>query len=661
MLSSDYSAYVLSNIDLVRSLIIKQNQSAEHLNRYLASLGDTISDSPYDWKYYKNLAGQRYLGTELTKNKVITMNSVDTGAFIALNPSVLTQHPKTLNELVNKTNTYKKLLKKFPNEEFYINGIINPIDLNTLISAKDYTILYYDKTLLDDNEINVIPLLQEWIYRVVSRWEITGFGLTDDLYPASFIGILFTNMVSELINIRLSNCNTPYAHNYHIWNYLSGYYKLDRFKDIINKEQALFLYRNIRYISKNAGSQKTLNLLYDGLVRPIDLTFKEYNLIIDKKGYLEELNDINIPVKPDVFTLKTPFNSQAVEIQGYDIQTVEIMLSTIDNKGDLNVQVKPDEILKIEELSLHTNFTTLPIGVIELSAGISSDTLPFDGLKEKFNHWLYLANNDLILYSYNSEVIVTTANAPLNIGAKRAALLLLAISILKHGGTLGTIPDLYAQEVLLIPTLTDEEIFSVVEEKYRIQTISLATGIDIIWNKLENLKEICPTPPNINNLLAFTNYATTIINVIMQHSLLLGTESSGIGKSQLQDMVRMFYRSELCSLTNFTTFDDFLSDIKVDLTDLPLTTLDDLANEIVTNFIGNYGNSQRQLVNGIMGILDALTSYTIKFTSIPDVTEYANIIWSSPDIEFFFEDEVAPPELDVYLLENRLVFDAIIE
>jgi hypothetical protein len=259
LLSNSYHRYTLGVINLVSSFIIKSSHTINSINSFISLGGEEISVFQKEWKYYKNIAGKHYSGsTGFFDNSILTVYSLDTKEVIELNEQTAKLHLNTITNLQSKGLVYKQLIEKYPDDTLLINGILFPIDIDLAIAANDYEIIHYDKTLVGKTEYNLIPEVQKWINNYVSRWDVTAFSVTDKLYPSAHFGILILNLVPAIINIRLNNCKTPFVHEFHIWNYLSSYFKLDRYKDKISHEQSMFLYRNIDCSISNAGYQNTL-------------------------------------------------------------------------------------------------------------------------------------------------------------------------------------------------------------------------------------------------------------------------------------------------------------------------------------------------------------------------------------------------------------------
>lgn len=69
---------------------------------------------------------------------------------------------------------------------------------------------------VETQEINFISELQKWINKYIFRWTNKDYTLIDDLYAATSIALMYIQMHQVIMNIRLANALTPYAHSFHI-------------------------------------------------------------------------------------------------------------------------------------------------------------------------------------------------------------------------------------------------------------------------------------------------------------------------------------------------------------------------------------------------------------------------------------------------------------
>lgn len=138
-----YRVYLENTILLVRTLVIKSEESANAINDYLVSVFGPSSvdyENKNTWKYYLNLAGLYHPSDE--KMEVL---SLDTLKLIIFNKRNLEIHTKTREVYSIGTSNYKELCSKHPHQISLIKGILSPIDINLAIEAENDTILNHQK------------------------------------------------------------------------------------------------------------------------------------------------------------------------------------------------------------------------------------------------------------------------------------------------------------------------------------------------------------------------------------------------------------------------------------------------------------------------------------------------------------------------------------
>ena len=246
MASNYYDLYIAANISLATSIIIKSDDTVSGLNEYVnyeATVNGTpavdMSD-PLSWKYYLNISGQYH-----HLDKIITITSLDTQEVINFTIDNLAMHPATATAYAFGTNYHTNLVETYPFERLLIMGILYPVSINTAISAKDGTILGYPPNLVEPNEYSLISNLQKWINGYKIRWTNVQFSISDALYSATALGIMYLNILPALLTIRLEACKTNQAHSFHVRQYLASHNLLNQYIDNMTLSQTLFFYRNI--------------------------------------------------------------------------------------------------------------------------------------------------------------------------------------------------------------------------------------------------------------------------------------------------------------------------------------------------------------------------------------------------------------------------------
>jgi hypothetical protein len=201
---AQYDIYRRKVLDLTRTLVVKSSASADAINHELVALGQEVHDNdPESWKYYLHLAGEyHYTDTQMT------IKSLDTSEEILFTKESLTHHLATTREYRLFGSYYRALVNRYPDQEDLIRGILNPVDMETAIAAVDGQILYYDQELVESNEENLIPKLENWCKVFSRRWLVRAYAQVDDLYVPAHLATMYMLIPSVVMNIRLGNCHT---------------------------------------------------------------------------------------------------------------------------------------------------------------------------------------------------------------------------------------------------------------------------------------------------------------------------------------------------------------------------------------------------------------------------------------------------------------------
>lgn len=262
-----------------------------------------MADNRLHWKYYQNLAGEYHF-----TDKVKLMMQYGHPFMQVTIPDeygnpVLTDF--TYNFLHGDINNssfgneyrygsvyYNDLVRKYPEFESLILGILSPVDIQIALDAKDGEILQIDnliknhhvlgeiyfgelsnsyivgRSLIEPQEHNLVDKIQSFIYTFLARWFNADYMKTDELYLTALLGIMFTQLPNLIHNIRLSNCRTTYVHSFHIYEYFASHGKLDNAVRKLSLPTALYLYRNFAFLEANSGKQLVLDRLIENAFTP---------------------------------------------------------------------------------------------------------------------------------------------------------------------------------------------------------------------------------------------------------------------------------------------------------------------------------------------------------------------------------------------------------
>lgn len=652
MLDNEYELYVKDVLQLTRSLSIKSVQTINTINHFIQEMGGHAEEGyEPEWKYYRNIAGQYFLAilktvsiqgtqsahhrwdtlvasyptyaktttgqaqfktdvmtlwTTLTGPSPLPMSvdvpmwivSLDTQHEILFDQAVLAEHPLTLNEYKLEGRWYLELVDTYPDQIELIRSIMYPIDKALAITAKDHQILGYDAQYIDVGEDTLIMDLQAWIYRYAARWDIPAYSLSDDLYTASALAIMYLNIPPVIIDIRLRNCKSPQAHSFHIWNYLAGYSDLGRFKGKIAHGQALFLYRNIEYITKNIGTQGTLEFINEGFARPYGLDLQGFDIRQDSDALLTTF-------KNAITVSKVSIDSG--QDKGGLYITPRSLLEKLKSYGVLNPSQIDGDTQNLIHKARQSVESSIGTGVIEVNVIDSSVRMLIDIKAERFNYWFYMAGTNKFPYTFRLDVpqqgaVITTA-------AEAALLLYYSAAVFQLGTTTPApkdfpLPTFYTRGIMDNPKLTDAQILSK-HESIRI------TQADIDW-----IRSTIPTKRTlVGPMQTFHDDVEAIIEAKVAHRFYVNRTNDAYTRAQSDNLVEHFYHYHPVTLSSLANYEEFFASIQLDVSALSQGEHATLVKTITDMFIG-FAASDTGLTSPyyeMMEILKILSSYTVAF------------------------------------------------
>lgn len=373
-----------SILQLVASITIKHDQTAQAINNGLMVMygeGIVKKTDPTTWKYYLNVSGE-YHPTD-TKMYVTSMDTLEV---IEFNKTNLEVHRATARGYGFGTNPYKELVNKYPGQELLIRGILYPCELTTAISSEDGTILSYPEELVEEFEYSFINNLQAWIYGFLQRWDNSAYNLSDELYHASLLGVLYACMIGQVYCLRREACRTNEVHSYHLRNYLASHGQLDRYLPYLTREQALWLYRNINYIERYAGHQDTFEWLIENLFTKRKMPLAAFEMHHNLEGVPgDRLSPLVVFYKRDLNKIASATNRDTY------------FFSEIYDKEDPLARDNPvyrDDFEKKTAGRMENSlFNKLKIKLLESSMIDSQGSEKFLLEEIRFYQWLYMANN----------------------------------------------------------------------------------------------------------------------------------------------------------------------------------------------------------------------------------------------------------------------------
>lgn len=448
-----YELYLKDVIKLSRTMVIKSETSADTLNERIEGIGHAVNYSdPTTWKYYMNLAGEYH-----SLDEPMFVKSLDTLTEIAFTKDNLLVHRATAKAYAYGTPYYRALVDKFPKQEQLIRGVLNPVDLTTAVLANDHAILWYDSTLVEASESNLVSELQVYIDAWWRKNDSPAYKYSHDLYSAGLHAVFYVSLLGAILGIHLKNCHTSYAHSFHIWSYLAGKGRLDEFQEYLTTNQTLWLYRNIDYLTSVVGQEQAQAQLIEHLLTERGFPIVKYDLQQNVSGMPDVLT-------PTVDCVQVPLNFTDKLLKERQTTTVTELVEKETTLARENPDYISSEISDVTDAVTYSNITHYPTRVFESKVVDRSESKHIRLPDVLLNHWLYLSQ----LKRYNTVLTLTDpqTGGAFNLSAKDAFVYWLWLQNYAQGLTPTVVPDVMAKRVrkLNVPTL--EELKALVDPYY---------------------------------------------------------------------------------------------------------------------------------------------------------------------------------------------------
>jgi len=585
-----YRLYIKSVIRLAATILIKDAYTATAINALLKIKGYAVDDNdPYSWKYYLNLAGIYH-----ESDTPMTVTSLDTLEEIPFTKETLAIHRGTKKEYYYGSRYYQQLVAQYPDQRALINGILNPVDVETAIAAGDHTILFYDTSLVEAAEQQLIPGLQAYIDHMFVRWYNPDYTLFEQYYYPGFLTVLYSSLVMQIILLRKRACKTDQAHSYHIRQYLTSNSEVGEEFDYMTQKQRLWLYRNIRYLNRNLGRQD----IFEGVTQKV-LTDRGFSLV----GYDLTQNYENMPddLTPTIEMVRTPINGIAPAMGG--------RVKTLDEAFDMelplardNPEFRDENLDHTRQAMTHSLWSQVPTKMLESNTLDRTDAEPFTLSDVLLNHWLYLSHFD----RYTTVVTFTNpANGDVyRLSAKNAFIFYLYAYNKSIDIELPTVPILSANRVRRIPLPTWTELRNLAEPKrvpdYYIDYI-LDTQVDIgSYVSVDAFREMC----------------VAVQEVMLRHRAMRHYNPDYRAEGQLHTVIDHCYQDIRIDLAGEMPYDAWLESMEIDTSSMGRLEYDQIAATILATVTGadlTLANSARAIHAAMLRIMKTLSSYTVQY------------------------------------------------
>ena len=591
-----YDLYIESVMQLAETLVIKSEYAASQINDRLSILyGATIDQNDQrTWKYYLNLAGEYH-----PTDPVITITSLDTLQTIVFNKTNLQSHTATKAAYAYGTRYYRELVTTYPDSEAFILGVLYPVDINKAIAAKDLTVIGYPAHLVEDNEMSLIENINEWVNMFDERWNNKQFALSDSYYVAALLGIIYSQLPAVIINLRLKACKTMQAHSYHVRQYLASHGGLDVYLSEMTRKQALFFYRNIRYIERNTGKKDTFDWLTEKVMTDRNLPLSEYTMRHD-------VQDIAETFVPKVTFRKTLLNesTSGAEIQE-NFHTLETVLSKEEPLEVGNAQYHLENTENIRAMFVNSLSSEVTTKVLESSVIDTTDAVPYTLHSVLLNYWIYMSNKNL--YTAYVRIRDPFTGSEITMSSKDACLYFFYAFSMSAGIQMTKVPQLYAIRVQRDPIPDKADLMKVVDIKFIPESYA-----DFVRDSMTDFK-VCPSTST------FTDYCRTVHAGVMRQTYFTSNQENHYTRGLTEALVARAYSDYLLDDPNTgRLFADWLDENKYPSENFTTQDWETVYKDIYEQATGvsmSVTENVSSLQQAMIGIMTQLSSYSVQFVS----------------------------------------------
>lgn len=585
--------YLIDTLNLTKSIVITHSTEATKYNEYLETIYSVYGISKVDkdtWRYYKHLKAEYYVF-----DIPMILTSIDNGERITLSRESMSIHKLTRHELLNFGNFYNELVAQYREQELLIKTIItDPIAFpKEAYDLPNFTITHYNSALVEENEQDLIPQLQDRINRFKESKLLPYYSVSDGLFLASQYHILYTFIFKSILAIRLKNAKTNKAHSYHILNYLSSHHGLDRYFYLLTKSQSLFLYRNLLYLNNHSGTEEVFRTLIDELFTDRNISVVNYQFT--QASTLTEDNFMDYSFKQRLLNNKPLVYSD----KEYSLQELLHKERNLAKNNIREIELNTKQINEMFQNSLYSLFFTKDIESIITD---NSDNVRHKFLPTLIDYTAYMLKTNRVNFLVqffnpvnNDEIVL-----PLTDAFKLFIILLYQANNIQ---LTQAFPIYTITRVLNPDRLTKEELLSHFFNRNRFRD--------------RKLQEILQAIPSYRNVITSSDYEVFIRNIYTTNiGLWLYTESLGdsLDNSQLCNAIENLHMTDTLEI-NDESPEHFLR--RTGLMDLPSysrETVDDMMFFILNrifnsrlDFLDRYEYIQKALNE----VISRFKSYTV--------------------------------------------------
>lgn len=628
---NQYDIYEKESIALAKSIVIKSDRVAEIINQGLIENGFfDISDDKRTWKYYMNVNGQYHPSDP----EPFIIISKDTLKPIAFTKDNLYHHPATASAYKKGSVDYAIMVSRYPEYEMLIQGICDPVDMELAIESKEYTILSWDKTLVEKNEYGLIDALQQFSNTFFLNYHNSSYSLVDNLYITSVLAVYYIHLPNAILNSRLNNCHTSQAHSFHIWAYLSSYGHLDKWRNVLDEYQIHYLYRNIRYINDNAGQTAIFNNLVNVLLSRQRFPLYGYDL-------RHIISDIDNQLVPESKAVRFRIDEKVNVANFTETKNISTIIDDTLSCAKDNAIVRDSAIDNTILKMIKSNKDWLTTKVLECELVNELENIPLQVRYIAYNHWVYLCANGY--YQAGVHVDFPPSDIAVDLTAKDALILHYYCSAKLFGYTPERIPKLSCLHVKKITNPTKEVLIAINGE----QRLSDAWITDLLK------RQWALTP--IESVNEFTQLCYAIRELDFDDKCQTSAFYTLYDNAIAKLMTDAFWTNAIVDISD-ETYSDYFSRTSINPDTITQSLALELANTVYHNITGfdprDLGKST--LLEALISLLAFLSSYSIQIIESDKYSKIMAVNWCYTKVDIIGIYAVSLP-IKVRLAINTLI------
>lgn len=606
---------------LAKTMVIKHHGIALATNRYLSGMGHVVKKEPETWRYYLHLSGE-YHETDKPMY-IINLDDVNAGN-VLLTKDLLENNRITRESYQYGERFYNELIAQYPDQESLILGMLNPVHINDAIKAEDGTILTYNKDLVEKYELYFIEDLEKWIKNYLHRWLVKDYIGFNDRYLTVLLSDIYSRLPGKILQIRLNYCHTDYVHSYHVRQFLESNLRLGQYVPYMSRGTMMFLYRNIRWISRNVGKANIFNLLIQKILTDQNIPITEHHLIrtINNAEDIVERPNFESDPYPDIKVLPRSINFSTPDDTSSFINVRDIVVKQAELLEYTEEQIEEftEEAIKRTKSSNRNEFITKTLESVMVD---NTNSVYFPLGRVLLSHWVYYAcsgkypsNISFINPSSSEQIVINTLDA-----------LILYCYLLYTGLSEENTPPVYIEPfvalgVLRLPKPTKEEIYKVIDST-RVST-----------ERVDKIMDNDIYLPNLNNTAMFYDHCVEIQQFMMKQRYVWAGTDSMTEHAMLINAADLHYTSydldPMDIANNDILYSDWLDNKGISFEGMESEDYLKLAGRIAGLATGAGDTASRTVQEmhvAMMSLMERLSSYSIQYLRSITSTERMILDW----------------------------------